>query len=60
MQYKKPIYTRFAVIERNTGREIEISAGYYKRPFSTKVYKQLLKGLESGKYTHVITGPAPY
>jgi hypothetical protein len=60
MNFKKPILTRFAIIERYTGREIEITAGYYKRPLATKVYKQLLKGLESGKYTHVITGPVSY
>lgn len=56
MQFTRPTLVKFSVIDR-TGTEIERARKVCARPFATKIYKQLLTELNSGKIKAVQTGP---
>lgn len=56
MQFTRPTLVKFSVIDR-TGTEIERARKVCARPFATKIYKQLLNELSTGKIKAVQTGP---
>lgn len=56
LNFKRSQLVKFSVIKRD-GTQVFMYSRYCKRPFATKEYKKLLKGLDSGAFKAVVTGP---
>lgn len=56
LNFSRPQLVKFSVIYHDGRQEFRHSR-WCRRPFATKEYKKLLKGLDAGKFKAVVTGP---
>ena len=57
LNFKRAQAVKFSVIYHDGTQEQKFHR-YCKRPFATKEYKKLIKGLDQGHFKAVVTGPA--